>query len=290
MTNAVAVALGSLRSILMVPGDDRHKAAKAAASAADAVLLDLEDSVPASGKAGALELVRESVSTIDWRGKYLICRTNPIGSKWFASEWSALASMAAGRRLDAFMIPKVNHGLELPPSSPGAAGEPALVALVEDALGFVNLADLCRSGRFAAIAFGAGDFAASLGMMVPGDSADGPYSQVRAQLAVYAKAFGLAAFDTPSSNFKDLEAFEKESAWARSVGFDGKLAIHPAQVEIINRVFSPSPREVEWAMRVTSVLDDRSLGTVDGSMVDEATRCSADCVLGRARRLGLVAA
>lgn len=289
MTNAVAGALGSLRSILMVPGDDRHKAAKAAASAADAVLLDLEDSVPASGKAGALERLRESVSTIDWRRKYLICRTNPIGSKWFASEWSALTSMA-GRRPDAFMIPKVNHGLELPPSTPGAAGEPALVALVEDALGFVNLGDLCRSGRFAAIAFGAGDFAASLGMTVPGNSADGPYSQVRAQLAVHAKAFGLAAFDTPSSNFKDLEAFEKESAWARSVGFDGKLAIHPAQVEIINRVFSPSPREVEWAVRVTSVLDDRSLGTVDGSMVDEATRRSADCVLGRARRFGLVAA
>jgi citrate lyase beta subunit len=287
--------MGAARSLLAVPASNRRMVEKALASEADAVFLDLEDAVAPEKKAGAREDVARALSDLDWDGRPTLFRINALDTRWFYRDVVEVVE-AAGDALDAILVPKVNRpedlhavavllsGIErerdLPP------GKIALEAQVETAEGLTNIDAVARStDRLGALHFGPGDFAASLGMpqtsLGTRDEWDEAYPGHRfgyamQRIVVAARAAGLRAVDGPVADHRDEEGLRAACRIARALGFDGKWCIHPAQVPIVNEVFSPTEGETTWAKKVVEAYERANMAgsgavSVDGQMVDAAS-------------------
>jgi citrate lyase subunit beta/citryl-CoA lyase len=294
------------RSILAVPGSNPGMAEKALASAADAVFLDLEDAVAPDEKAEARPKVIHALRELDWRGRPTLYRANALDTPHFYRDLIEVVE-EAGDRLDAVMVPKVQrpedlhtvatllYQLEL------AVGlEPGKVrveAQIESAEGLVNVDGIARAtGRLTALHFGPGDYAASVGMPQRNigtmDEWDEVYPGHRFHYAMHrivaaASAAGLRAVDGPVADHRDEEGLRKSSLLARSLGFDGKWCIHPAQIETVNEVFTPTEREIEWAREVVAAYEEanaagRGAITIDGQMIDAASIRMARTTLDQA--------
>jgi len=283
------------RSILAVPASNLEMAGKALASSADAVFLDLEDAVAPDEKAGAREKIVRAFEELDWRNRPTLYRANALDTPHFYRDVIEVLE-GAGERLDAVMIPKVQRpedlhvaatlftqielavGLEL--------GKVKIEAQIENAQGLVNVDDVARATeRLTALHFGPGDFAASLHMPLRSigtmDECDEAYPGHRfhyamQRIVVAARAAGLRAVDGPVADYRDEEGLRESCLLARSLGFDGKWCIHPAQIEVVNEVFSPTEREIEWAKKVVKAYEEASAAgsgsiSVDGQMVDAAS-------------------
>jgi citrate lyase subunit beta/citryl-CoA lyase len=293
-------------SILAVPGSNPGMAEKALASAADAVFLDLEDAVAPDEKAEARPKVIHALRELDWRGRPTLYRANALDTPHFYRDLIEVVE-EAGDRLDAVMVPKVQrpedlhtvatllYQLEL------AVGlEPGKVrveAQIESAEGLVNVDGIARAtGRLTALHFGPGDYAASVGMPQRNigtmDEWDEVYPGHRFHYAMHrivaaASAAGLRAVDGPVADHRDEEGLRKSSLLARSLGFDGKWCIHPAQIETVNEVFTPTEREIEWAREVVAAYEEanaagRGAITIDGQMIDAASIRMARTTLDQA--------
>jgi citrate lyase beta subunit len=268
---------------------------KALASGADGAFLDLEDAVAPDNKADARGDVAHALKELDWRGRPKLYRINALDTPWFYRDLIEVVE-EAGDALDAVMVPKVQRpgdlhavhalleGLEL------AAGlEPGKVrieAQIEGAEGLTNIDAIARAtDRLTALHFGPGDFAASLRMPQTSigtmDEWDDAYPghrfhYVMQRIVVACRAAGLRAVDGPVADYRDEEGLRKACMLARSLGFDGKWCIHPAQIETVNEVFSPTEREVEWAKKVVAAYEEANAAgsgavSVDGQMVDAAS-------------------
>lgn len=267
-----------VRSILSVPGLRQRFIEKAASVPADVVLLDLEDSVPPSRKVEAREQVRAALPRFDKRGRLLFVRPNDLGTGLLEADLDAVV----GPALDGIHLPKthnaevvrqVDHYLTFLERSRGlAAGSVRVIAWIESAEGIANAEAICAaSPRLLGASMGAEDYVTSLGVMRTRGGLEIEFA--RARMANAALAAGLVPIDCPEPDYRDLEHFERDITHARALGYRGKYCIHPAQVEIANRVFAPSAEQLAWAGRVVDAYERgerEGLGAVglDGSMVD----------------------
>jgi citrate lyase subunit beta/citryl-CoA lyase len=283
------------RSLLAVPATRRKMVEKALASEADAVFLDLEDAVAPDSKAAARGAVARALGELGWGGRPALFRANALDTPYFYRDLIEVVE-EAGSLLDAVMIPKVNRPEDLYAVSVLLSGlemaldlEPdriRLEAQIESAEGLSNVDAIARATpRLEALHFGPGDFAASLNMPLNSigvmDEWDEVYPGHRfhhamQRIVVAARAAGLRVLDGPVADYGDEEGLRRSCLISRSLGFDGKWCIHPAQIEVVNEIFSPTERELEWAKKVVAAYEEANAGgsgsaSVDGQMVDAAS-------------------
>ena len=250
------------RSCLAVPAASERLLEKAATLPADEVVVDLEDGVAAADK----ERARANLPLARARGT-LAVRVN----KGSDADLEAAAAVA-----DVIVVPKVESPDDV--AWAAAAGRP-LEVQIETALGLVRVEEIAQAPQVEALVFGPGDFAASLGVPTLTIGA-GASEYAMARIAVAAKAFGLQAVDGPYAALDDEDELRAQARRALALGYDGKWAIHPAQIAPLHDVFTPTPEEVERARRIVAAADGAI--RLDGDMVDEATKKLAAGVLARA--------
>ncbi len=283
------------RSLLAVPANRRKMVEKALSSDVDAVFLDLEDAVAPDDKASARKDVIGALQDLDWRGRPTLYRANALDTPYFYRDLIEVAE-EAGDSLDGVMVPKVNRPEDLHVVATLLAqlelaaglerGKIGIEAQIESAEGLTNADAIARAtDRLRALHFGPGDFAASVRMpqthIGTMDEWDEAYPGHRFHYAMHrivvaARAAGLRAVDGPVADYRDEEGLRKSCLRARSLGFDGKWCIHPSQIEVVNRVFSPTGREIEWAQKVVAAYEEAEAAgsgaiSVDGQMVDAAS-------------------
>ena len=267
---------GVIVSRLVVPGHRADMHEKALAAGADEVVFDLEDAVAADGKEAAREQVAQTLARAEWSGRAVAVRVNAPGS----AEQPADLAMCAAADVETLSVvmPKVES-----PADVEAAAEVAPVqAIVESPLGLAVAAQVASHPRVVALILGYADLAAALGRR--GAERDPARWLVAQETLLAAARIGeAAAVDGPSFALRDNRAVGAEARAARELGYDGKWAIHPAQVEPINAAFAASAGERRWATRVREAVAAAGAGggaaaALDGTMVDEA-------MLRRAERL-----
>ena len=287
-----------LRSPLFAPGDSERKAAKAIASDADAVILDLEDSVAAPAKPAARETVAALLRSLEGsRRQDLIVRVNPRHTPWYLADLAAVVPA----RPAVIMLPKcagpddlraLDHHLEVLETAAGLrVGSIGVFPIVTETAAsvFTLGAYAGAAARVIALCFGAEDLSADLGV-VP-RKADGSYNAAavfaRGAVLVAAGAIGVPAIDTPWPDPRDSAGLRREAEAAASDGFAGKILIHPAQIEIANTVFTPPAEQVRWAERVRDAFaanPDAGVFALDGKMIDRPHHKLALRVLAAAGR------
>ena len=271
-----------LRSLLFVPGDSERKFAKATGVGADALILDLEDSVAPPQKSAARGRVAELVADSSPRAWSFFVRINALDTGLAIDDLAAVTKPG----LDAILIPKANgaddivrfgyylEALEAKAGMPVGSVKIAVVA-TETARAMFGLGSYTPAlSRLVALTWGAEDLAAALGATDNKES-DGawtfPYQVARAQCLFAAAAAETMAIDKIHANFRDTQGLEQECRRSRRDGFLGRMAIHPDQVETINRCYTPSEQEVAHARRIVEAFeanpDAGTLG-IDGKMVD----------------------
>jgi citrate lyase subunit beta / citryl-CoA lyase len=300
------------RSVLAVPGSNLEMAGKALASGADAVFLDLEDAVAPGEKAGARKSVVRALRELDWQDRPSIFRANALDTPYFYRDLVEIVEEARDR-LDAIIVPKVQRQRDLHVAETllsqieVAVGiEPGKIKIegqIESAEGLLNVDDIARATeRLTTLHFGPGDFAASVRMPQTNigkmDEWDEVYPGHRfhhamQRIVVAARTAGLRAVDGPVADYRDEEGLRESCLIARSLGFDGKWCIHPAQIGVVNEVFSPTEREIEWAKKVVEAYEEASAAgtgaiSIDGQMIDAASIRMARNTLDLAREAGMV--
>jgi len=293
------------RSLLAVPATRRKMAEKALASEADAVFLDLEDAVAPHNKAAARGDVVAALKELDWCGRPGLYRANALDTSYFYRDLIEVVEQA-GDSLDSIMIPKVNRPEDLSAVSMLLSqlelamdleqGRIEIEAQIESAEGLTNVDSIASAtSRLEALHFGPGDFAASVSMPQASIGVMDEWDEVHPghrfhyamqRIVVAARAAGLRVLDGPVADYGDEEGLRRSCMIARSLGFDGKWCIHPAQIAVVNETFSPSDREVEWAKKVVAAYEEANATgsgsvSVDGHMVDAASIKLARNTLGK---------
>ena len=286
---------GAPRSFLSVPAPNLKMVEKGLASRADGVILDLEDATAPGKKAEARQSVVHAICELDWRGRPTIFRANALDTPYFYRDLIEIVE-GAGAALDHVLIPKVQrhedlytvHTLlsQLELAVGLERGKIKLEAQIESAEGLTNVDAISRAtNRLEALHFGPGDFAASLRMPQTSigtmDEWDDAYPGHRfhyamQRIVVACRAAGLRAVDGPVADYRNEDGLQNACLLARSLGFDGKWCIHPAQIESVNEIFSPTENEVEWAKKVVAAYEEANTAdsgavSVDGQMVDAAS-------------------
>jgi citrate lyase subunit beta / citryl-CoA lyase len=283
------------RSVLAVPASNLGMAEKALASPADAVFLDLEDAVAPDEKAEARGKIVQALQELDWGDRLTLYRSNALDTPYFYRDVIEVVE-EAGDRLDSILIPKVQRPEDLHVAATllyqtelSAGLEPGKIRIegqIESARGLVSVDGIASAtGRLMALHFGPGDFAASVRMPQTSigvmDEWDEVYPGHRfhyamQRIVVAARAADLRAVDGPVADYRDEDGLRKSCLLARSLGFDGKWCIHPAQIETVNEVFQPTEEETEWAKKVLKAYEEASAAgrgaiTLDGQMIDAAS-------------------
>lgn len=242
---------------LFVPGDRPERFAKAAASEADAVIIDLEDAVDAAAKPQA----RKNLLTHGLSGKPVLARINGADSPYWADDLAALKAA----RLDGVMVPKAETAEALAEVAAAAGPQVAIIPLIETAVGLANVDAVLRAPGVVCIGFGSLDFGLDLDCVPDWE----PLLFTRSTLVLASRLANRAPpIDGVTPTLDDPALVEAEARRARALGFGGKLAIHPRQVGAIHAAFRPTEREVAWATRVAAAAKDGAALKVDGQMVD----------------------
>lgn len=300
------------RSNLSVPGHVAKMHGKACESAADVVMLDLEDSVPIDAKEAARTQVIASLLNQNWERKTVTVRINALDTPFAYRDLIEVVEQA-GQVLDAIVIPKVNHpgdiyfaerlltGIDLQQGNAAAIG---LEASIETAEGLQNASAIAQaSPRVKTLVFGIADYSASIGARLVSISGHGEKEEelypghrwhfAISNMVMTAKSAKCLAIDAPFGNFKDAEGLRRSAVMACALGCDGKWAIHPSQIEVINEVFTPSQEDIALAAKVIQAdeqakKEGRGAVAVEGRMVDQATVRLATQLWQQAKHLGLV--
>lgn len=281
------------RALLYMPGDALRKIHKAATLDVDCICMDLEDGVAPNRKLDARQTVVEALRTLDFGLSERLVRINAIGSGLEQEDIEAVLPAHP----DGIVIPKVEQAAHLLWASAQitraeqqngwAEGRIALIAVVETALGIINLREIAGADRrLQALIFGAEDFTADLGGVRT--SAGWEVFYARSTVALHAAAFGLQAIDTVYVDFHNQDGLRQEAIQGVQMGFSGKQIIHPNQVVPVQEAFTPSEAEIANAERLVRVFEDhkeRGQGAfaLDGRMVDMPVVKAAERVLARAR-------
>ena len=286
------------RSELAVPGSNPGMFDKAAQSAADYVFLDLEDAVSPGDKAQARKNVIEALNDIDWRGlgKTVSLRINSLDTHYMYRDVVDVVEQA-GDRLDTILIPKVGVAADVYmvdamltriETAKGFENRIGLEALIEITLGMANVDAIATSSpRMEAMHFGVADYAASCRARttsIGGLNPDYPGDQWHhglSRMLVACRAYGLRAIDGPYGDFNDPDGYLQAARRAAAMGYEGKWAIHPSQIELAHEVFSPREAEVERAQRILDALEEaaaagKGAAQLDGRMIDAASARMAE--------------
>jgi citrate lyase beta subunit len=263
ITRSVAVTLDSSRSLLFAPGSDARKLERAFEAGADAVIADLEDAVAPAVKGEARELLRERFASRDGGPRRLV-RVNGLGTPFFGEDVALLGEL----ELDGVVLPKATpEGVE----ALADTGLP-VIAIVETVAGVRLSFETASSSGVVALMLGAIDLGTELGLEERVDGQEILY--VRSKLALDSAAAGIRApFDCVHVALRDDDGLAAQCRLARSLGLRGKACIHPAQVPVVNREFSPRREEVEWARGVVAAAegaeaDGRGAVAHEGTLVD----------------------
>ena len=284
------------RSLLFTPGDSRRKINKIKDLAADAIILDLEDAVAVSVKETARQIVCQALINVDFAGTERLVRLNSPATAFFSADLTAVSRA----KPDGLIIPKVESSAVLEQIDAALtetelahnwqAGTIRLLVLIETALGIMNLKEIAQSTpRLDALLFGAEDLAADVGAVRSQLGTEIFYG--RSVVVTAAAAYDLQAIDTVFVDVRDLEGLKEDAILARSMGYRGKMAIHPDQIAAINDVFSPTRAEIAKAQQLleqAALHHDSGSGvfTLDGRMIDAPMIRSAESLLERARLCG----
>ncbi|GLY38895.1 citrate lyase subunit beta [Amycolatopsis sp. NBRC 101858] len=289
------------RSELATPATSERMFTKAAASGADLVFLDLEDAVAPAMREKARGLAVRALTEHDWGATTRAVRVNGIHTKWAHGDIIEVVT-GAREHLDTLIVPKATAARDVwwvdvlltqLEEDLGLRKRIRLEVLIEDVAGVAHVEEIATaSSRLDAVIFGAGDLSVSQGARVdtnfqprepyPGDF----WYYARMQVLTAARIAGILAIDAPYPDFRDPEGYERDASNAASLGFNGKWAIHPSQIEIANRVFRPTDAEVERAQRNLAAYraaeaDGLGATSVDGQLVDAAHVKLAERVLAQ---------
>ncbi len=283
------------RSKLIVPSDNWDMISKASRSIADVVHLDIEDGVAPQNRAAARDNIRRARAELDWGNKEVWVRIDHIDIE--GTEVNVSAAVEAGvdmiymakaqtaddlLRLDA-LIAREEARIG---AKPGAIEIGAVIERVRALHNVEAIASCCP--RMGAIVFGIADMSNEFGYRLSGVAADAIETvYIRSRIVLAAKVAGITALDAPFIGFKDVEASDLDAHFSARLGFTGKSAISPKQLEGIHRAFSPTEREIAWALEVreaakAAVRDGIAIATINGEMVDKPHFVQAEMILGRA--------
>lgn len=283
------------RSLLSVPATAPRLFEKAAKGEADAVFIDLEDSVPPGEKVRARNQAISALKDIDWGVKAVGIRINALDTEWGLRDILDIASQCS--RLNFVLIPRVESDFDLLhvdallgslEREAHRAERIAIQALIETPLGLTRVETIAGSTRrLEAISFGFGDFSIGMGtydsVIGPGGE---PWTYAIARIATACKAYGLRAIDGPYTHYHDREGLERRAKLAAQLGFDGKWVIHPSQIPTCHAVFSPSQEHLDWALNTLRMVR-QSIATGsgatghNGSLLDMAHVRLAEDILNR---------
>lgn len=284
-----------MRSALVVPASSAAMLPKATGRGADEVVIDLEDAVVPAAKDEARAAALHALRTLDWSAVSVAVRVNGRGTPWGEADLAAFG--AAGGPLRAIVLPKAESAQDiawadalLEHAEAGGRGAPLrLQGLIETARGVAQAEEVAgASPRLEALILGYADLAVSLGRS-PAGAADVPaWDPIRDRMLVAARAHDLRAIDGPWLGLAPDERFRTAAERARDLGFDGKWAIHPAQIPTLNELFTPTGEQVAWARAVVEALaaaereGRQGAVALDGQMLDEPVRLAALRVLATA--------
>jgi len=251
---------------------------KALSFAPDAFVPDLEDSVPNAEKENARQITAAHLAKLGAAGTAVIPRVNALGTSWLEDDLAALVgpsiygiSVGKIRTVDDIAsISEILAGLERKAGL--EVGRVRLIPWIETALAVVHCYPICRaSPRIVAVAFGAEDFTDDMGIERTEDESEVAFA--RNSLCIAARAAGVDALDTPFFRFQDSRGLQANVQAAKQLGFKGKFAIHPAQVDVINTLFLPTEAEIEHAQRVVAAFEEaeragRGSTSLDGKVID----------------------
>ena len=286
-----------LRSLLFVPGNAPRMLERALGLTPDAFIPDMEDSVPWDEKANAREVVASYIPQLAKTGKPVIPRVNSLDSGLLAEDLAAVVcpqvyGVSVGKVDGVDILNAVSDLIGDAESRAGMeVGSVRLVPWIESASAIVNAYGICRaSPRIVAAALGAEDFTNDMEIERRDDDAELAYP--RSVIAVAARAAGVLALDTPYFAFRDEEGLRENSAASRGVGFRGRFAIHPAQIDAINEVYSPSAERIDRARQEIAAFEEaasvgRGSTSLDGKVVDVPVVKRAQALLELAREMGL---
>ena len=294
----VTPALPKMRSWLFAPGDSDKKMGKAAASAADIALLDLEDSVAPENKAAARAMVAEHIAASDNRARLWV-RINPLPTADCIADLAAVIPSRPGgvflpKAEGAGDITQLHHYLTALEAANGIPqGRTLIAALVTETAAAMfrtgeYAGDYPGKARLAAMSWGAEDLSSALGAREQRGAAgeySHTYEMARSLCLIGASAAGVAAIETVQPEFRNLEALERRAKSVRAQGFRGMLAIHPAQVDPINAAFTPTADELAHARAVVQAFADHpgaGVVALDGAMLDRPHLALAQRLLAEA--------
>ncbi len=305
------------RCMLFAPGSRPAVFPKAAASAADVINLDLEDSVAPNDKAEARQNVIQGISDVDWGAKTLTVRINGLDTPfWYRDIVDVMEQ--AGERIDRFMIPKVGNASDIYAvdalvsaieAAKGRAKKVAFEVIIETAAGLAHVEEIASSSpRMAAMSIGAADYAASMGMQTTGiggtqanyymlgdKTEDGaerpvhwgdPWHHPMVAIVAACRTHGLLPVDGPFGDFSDDEGYVAQARRAATLGFVGKWAIHPKQVALANEVFTPSEAQVTEAREILAAMEEaertgQGAAVYKGRLVDLASVRQAKVIVAQ---------
>ena len=285
------------RSMLFLPGNTPNMLVNGAFLGADAVILDLEDAVAPSEKDAARVLVRNTIRYMDFRGCEVIVRINAVDSDF----WQADLDEILPQKPDLILLPKSSSAQDVLAADAYIGQKEAalgfapnmvrLMPLIETALGVENafsIASACP--RVAALFLGAEDLTADLRCQRTKAGREIEYARTR--LVVAARAANVDVYDTPFTDVNDDEGIQTDAAYAKALGFTGKASISPRHVEVINRVFSPTQKEIDYAYEVMDAIrlakeQGRGAIALRGKMIDAPIVARAEQTIAAAREMGL---
>ncbi|MFM7670675.1 MAG: HpcH/HpaI aldolase/citrate lyase family protein [Betaproteobacteria bacterium] len=307
------------RSELAVPGSNPGMFEKAANSAADIVFLDVEDAVAPDDKAQARKNIIQGLNDIDWGHKTMMVRINGLDTHYMYRD--VVDIVEACPRLDMILIPKVGTPADVYAidmmvtqieTAMGRSKRIGFEVLIETALGMANVEAIAQSSkRLEAMSFGVADYAASTrarttviggvnkdsGVLTDRD-ADGnreyfwtdPWHAAQTRMMVACRAYGLRPIDGPFGDFSDTDGYLAAANRAAVLGYEGKWAIHPSQIELANQVYTPSEAEVTRARRIMQAMDEAAKAgkgavSLDGRMIDIASIRMAEALLAKADQI-----
>lgn len=262
-------SLALARSFLFVPATRPERYAKALASGADAIIIDLEDAVAPHDKNGARDQLASAFEQLgELERSRTVVRLNASGSPWIDDDLKLVADLV-GQGLRAVMLPKAESALVLRRMAQALGVNCVLLPLVESLAGLDAIDALAAAPQVLRLAFGHLDFQADVGMACGADEVE--LVPVRMAIILAARRAGLGtSIDGVTVATRDAARLKEDVARSQRFGFGAKMCIHPAQVPLVNAAFSPSAAELDWAQRVLAAVETAGGGVVslDGRMVD----------------------
>lgn len=283
----------SRRALLYMPGDNWKMISKAVTLGVDSICMDMEDGVAVNKKAEARATIAKALQELDFGASEKLARINAVGSGWEQDDIEAVLP----HKPDGVVIPKVEafehvewasriiEDAEL--KNGWQVNSIRILIGVETAKGILNLKEIAAHPRLDAIIFGGEDFAASIGATRTKDAIELLYA--RQAVIVACAAFDLQPIDIVTIDYKDLDALKAEAEFGARLGFAGKQVIHPNQIPIVQKAFTPSEEEAAYARRIVETFEasqkeGKGAYSLDGKMIDMPLLKNAQKVLARVKR------